>query len=331
VTPRTWIAGALLCAFLAGVGVGQRISASISCRASLGLISGQGSLLAITHGSGIYQTDLLRAAEESRYADGADDRNLPGLDKSAAILPALIADRAAEASARCAAIRGSMEHEYGVISGQIGSRQNWLLALRRNRISPRSLRVQLALNLRTQNWIEQEIADSIQVSEKECRQYYENHLSAYLVPARFHAIHLFLAAPPETPSEIVEKKNSATDNLRTRIDHGEDFSELIMLASEDEATKTRGGDLGFFSDRRMPSDFLSAIKDMKIGETRKVRSRLGFHIVRLTEARASSQQTYAESCSDIHQMLANEKRTVAVAGLAARLSGEGEILSRIGQ
>jgi hypothetical protein len=331
VTPRRWITCAILCAFLAGIGVGQWISASVSCRASLGLLSGQGSLLAITHGCGIYEADVLRAAEELRYAGGADNRNLPGLNKNAAILPALIANRAAEAMAGRAAIRGSIEREYGLLSGQIGSRQNWLLALRRNRISPRSLRLQLARNSRTQNWIEQGIADLIQVSEQECRQYYENHLSVYLVPARFRAIHLFLAAPPETPPEMVEKKSSATDNLRTRIDHGENFSELITLASEDEATKTRGGDLGFFSDRRMPPDFFSAIKDMKIGETRKVRSQLGFHIVRLLEAKASSQQTYDESRREIHQMLANEKRTIAVAGLAARLSGEAKILSRTGQ
>src|SRR5437763_15614076 len=73
--------------------------------------------------------------------------------------------------------------------------------------------------------------------------------------ARFRASHLFLAAPPETPPEVVESKQKVIKALADQIRHGEKLGELAAAASEDEATKTRGGDLGFFSESRMPPDF----------------------------------------------------------------------------
>jgi parvulin-like peptidyl-prolyl isomerase len=103
---------------------------------------------------------------------------------------------------------------------------------------------------------------------------------------RFRASHIFLAAPPGTPAEAVDAKRREIERIFTRLAHGEQFADLARVGSEDEATKTRGGDLNYFSESRMPPDFFAAIKGMRVGETSSViRTRLGFHIVQLTDAK----------------------------------------------
>jgi parvulin-like peptidyl-prolyl isomerase len=131
------------------------------------------------------------------------------------------------------------------------------------------------------------------VTEDECRTFYDTHPQNFIQPARFRASHLFLAAPPETPPEVVESKEKVIDVLVDRIRHGEKLGELAAAGSEDEATKTRGGDLGFFSESRMPRDFFSAVVKMRVGEiSQPIRTRLGFHIIQLTDFKPARQMTF---------------------------------------
>ena len=153
------------------------------------------------------------------------------------------------------------------------------------------------------------------------------HPQNFVQCARFRASHLFLAAPPETPPEVVESKQKMIEALADRISHGENFGELAAAASEDEATKTRGGDLGFFSESRIPPDFLSVIVKMRVGEiSQPIRTRLGFHIVQLTDFKPSRQMNFKEVQSEIRLALKNEKRRAALQNLTADLLRRAKIV-----
>jgi hypothetical protein len=76
------------------------------------------------------------------------------------------------------------------------------------------------------------------VTEDECRTFYDTCPQNFIQPARFRASHLFLAALRETPPEVVESKEKVIDVLADRIRHGEKLGELAAAGSEDEATKT---------------------------------------------------------------------------------------------
>ena len=133
------------------------------------------------------------------------------------------------------------------------------------------------------------------VTEDECRNFYDTHPQDFMQRARFRASHLFLAAPPETPPEVVESKQKVIKALADRIKHGEKLGELAAVASEDEATKTRGGDLVFFSESRMPLDFFYAVVEMHVGEiSQPIRTRLGFHIVEVTDFKPARQMSFED-------------------------------------
>jgi peptidyl-prolyl cis-trans isomerase SurA len=87
-------------------------------------------------------------------------------------------------------------------------------------------------------------------------------------------------------------KGSASDSatvdtlrsLRARILKGESFAELAHKYSEDDDTKSIGGDLGTLTIDQIQSDFAFQIKDMKAGEISEpqrtaVGASYGFHII----------------------------------------------------
>jgi len=76
----------------------------------------------------------------------------------------------------------------------------------------------------------------------------------------------FLAAAAETPPLATDAKRKLVESLSARLIHGENFSDLVAASSEDEATKKRGGDLGYFSALRMPADFFAATTKLHMGQ-----------------------------------------------------------------
>jgi parvulin-like peptidyl-prolyl isomerase len=159
------------------------------------------------------------------------------------------------------------------------------------------------------------------VTEQESRQFYDTHQDLFTQPLRFRASHLFLAAPAETPPDVVEEKELAIAALAARLAEGEAFPQLAAEASEDEATKLRGGDLGFFSESRVAPEFMAEIQRLRMGEVSKpFRSHLGFHIAQVVEIKAARLLSFEEVRPEISVALANERRALQAARLAQILS-----------
>lgn len=185
----------------------------------------------------------------------------------------------------------------------------------------------IAQNLRSQRWIDRQLAKQSAASEPECREYFEAHQSDFVQPIRFRAAHLFLAAPSETPDEVVDLKRQTIEELSKRLKQGEKFSDLVAAFSEDEATKQRGGDLKYFSEFRMPADFVVAVQRLRVGEISDVvRTNLGFHLIQLTDLKSSEPMTFEQALPEIALRLENSKRQIAVQGFAAKAARKGNFL-----
>jgi parvulin-like peptidyl-prolyl isomerase len=90
----------------------------------------------------------------------------------------------------------------------------------------------------------------------------------------------------------------------------------------------RGGDLNYFSESRMAPDFVAAIKGMRVGETSSVvRTRLGFHIVQLTDGRQNQETTLDQSQAEVRLTLENLKRRTAVEELQVEFSHQSEFIA----
>ena len=305
-----WISVALLL----GAVSATMTAHSVSLRDKLGAICGRGHLVALVGGIGIYQADVDRARAESRYLGGNEGAAEPTAVERQAALSALIANAAACSYGSFESIsRSAVRHGVNLLRAQFADEKTWRAALQRSGgLSMFSVAQTLRTDLRARKWIVQRVASELNVTEDECREYYDSHAQEFFLPAQLRVSHLFLAAPPETPSQVVEAKKAAIETLSARLASGEDFAILVAQNSEDEATKLNGGDLGYLSATRMPPDFVEASTKLKPGEISKpIRTRLGFHILKLVDAQAPRQRSFDEVQDDIAIDLANQKRATA--------------------
>jgi parvulin-like peptidyl-prolyl isomerase len=296
-----------------GICCGHFAAGSVIFRDKLGTICGHGHLLALVHGHGIYQADVDRAVHESHYLADAEHDEGTSIERQSA-LTELIANAALVAQAEGETIpRASVKREFSLLRSQFRDDKTWTQALRQSGLFTLSLWQTLKNDLRAGQWISKRIAPELELTEAECRGFYDSHPENFFVPERLRVSHLFLAAPPETAPEMVDAKRTAIEALSVRLVGGEDFAAITAENSEDEATKLRGGDLGYFSATRMPPDFVEAALKLHPGEiSRPIRTRLGFHILKLADIQPARQKTFDEARNDIVIELANERRTTTM-------------------
>ena len=225
-----------------------------------------------------------------------------------------------EASLREPVTDAAINRALDVVRHQFGDEERFAQALGASGISADELREQIAERLRALAWIEKEIAPHLRVDDAEIRAYYAQHRGNFALSQRYRANHLFLAAPAASPPDVVTAKLRGIEALSMRLLAGEKFPQLIAEASEDEASKGRGGDLSYFTDARAPAEFMQELKKLRVGETSgPVRSPLGFHLVQLTDVKPAGELSLEQARAEITIAIANQKRALALASLTERL------------
>ncbi len=86
-------------------------------------------------------------------------------------------------------------------------------------------------------------------------------------------------------SHILVKDPSLAKELAQRIKKGEEFAKLAREFSTCPS-KSKGGDLGWFSAGQMVKSFEDAVKKMAIGAiSDPVSTQFGFHVIKVTGRR----------------------------------------------
>lgn len=224
------------------------------------------------------------------------------------------------ASANESVAESEIDREVALFRDQYGSDQQFSDALRAAKLSLGELRTEVAAHLRERAWIAKQIAPQLAPTEEEIRAVYDAHQAQFTQPLRYRANHLFVAAPDGSANEVILAKLSEIEGLSIRQIAGEKFPALIAEASEDEATKTRGGGLDYFAARRMPPEFIAEVEKLPPNEiSGPIRSRLGFHLLQVTETKPPRSMSYDEVRPEIALRLTNQRRALAVAALRERL------------
>jgi foldase protein PrsA len=289
----------IVAASLVGVFCSELLFRSISFRDAAGRLFGRGRLIAVTGGEDIYEKDLANGD----FFTASDLVVMENLRRAARNEPLDAA---------------KVDRELSLLRAQFGNETAFLRGARSNGLSVSSLRARIVDQLRSLQWLEKQITADKAASEKERRDFYGTHRALFTQPVRFRASHLFLAAPTDAPPEIVESKREMIGALADRLARGETLSQLVAEASEDEATRSRGGDLNFFSSVRMPPEFFAEVEKLGVSRTSNpFRSHLGFHIIQVAEIRPVRVLSFDEARGDILLALANERRSL----IAERLAG----------
>jgi peptidyl-prolyl cis-trans isomerase C len=288
-------------AVVLGLAAGELLSRWWALRDLAGRITGRGPLVTIVNGKGIYETDF-GGGEETNASDAVAAENLRRAAANESLDPARV------------------DYELALLRAEFGDEKKIKAALRSAGLSEFALREKIEFQLRGLAWMEKQMTAGSAVSDQECRRFFQAHPDLFTQPVRYRVTHVFLAAHAETPPEAVEEKGKSIAALATRLGQGEALSQVAAEASEDEATKTRGGDLGYFSEVRVPPEFIAEIQKLRAGEiSQPFRSHLGFHIAQLTDTKPARLLSFEEARPEIVVALANEQRAARAGQLVAEL------------
>jgi peptidyl-prolyl cis-trans isomerase C len=125
---------------------------------------------------------------------------------------------------------------------------------------------------------------------------------------------------------ILVKTEAEAQEIYQQVIDGADFAKLAEEKSTDPASKSKGGDLGYFSWGKMVAPFQDTVFAMEIGEISKpINSRFGWHIVKVEDRRTKDRSPYEEESGRIEQRLTSEKSKQLSEEYVAKLKDEANI------
>jgi peptidyl-prolyl cis-trans isomerase C len=133
------------------------------------------------------------------------------------------------------------------------------------------------------------IQEATKLSDAELQKAYEERKGSYQQARARHILIAFKDSPAAQAgkTELTEEQAKAkAEQLRAKIVGGTTFEELATAESDDRASASRGGELGWFTKGQMVPEFEQAVFGGKPGELSPVvRTQFGYHIIKVDEHR----------------------------------------------
>jgi peptidyl-prolyl cis-trans isomerase C len=150
------------------------------------------------------------------------------------------------------------------------------------------------------------------VTDADIAKYYEGHAAEFKTPEAVSARHILVKAAQDAKPPELAKALEQAKKIKADLDKGGDFAKLAEQYSDDPGSKSKGGDLGFFTRDRMVPEFSQVAFALGPGQVSEpVKSRFGYHIIKLTERREAKQLDLKESAPRIRALLENQRRKEA--------------------
>jgi peptidyl-prolyl cis-trans isomerase D len=151
------------------------------------------------------------------------------------------------------------------------------------------------------------LRDTTQVGDEDLRAYYNSHIDQYKVENRAHVEHILFKTIGKTDAEITEIRQKAEDVLK-KAKGGASFEDLAKKYSEDDATKAKGGDLGWIVEKQTVPEFEQAAFSVPKGSVSDlVKTQYGFHIIKVLDRETAHTKPFEEVRSAIVPILTDQK------------------------
>lgn len=145
--------------------------------------------------------------------------------------------------------------------------------------------------------IKTEVEDKIKIEDAEARQYYETHKEEFKSPELWRASHILVTTEKEAQALLDE------------ISRGAAFEDLARARSQD-ATSSRGGDVGFFRQGQLVPEVENECMKMQIGQVSGiVHTQFGYHVIKLTDKKEPGIEPYEKVKSKVEDELKKTRRS----------------------
>ncbi|WP_321368319.1 peptidyl-prolyl cis-trans isomerase [uncultured Desulfuromusa sp.] len=192
-----------------------------------------------------------------------------------------------ELDAAMAEVRGSYsEEEFTKVLEQTGNTlETWIAALRL-----RLLTTKVATAAQT---------SPVQVSDSECKKYYQDHREEFNRPVEIRA------------RQMLFKTRDEANKVHKLLKEGGDFAALAKKYSQ-SPDRENGGALGYFSAGQLPAEFDAVLFKLPVRQfSDPVESPYGFHLFVVERKRKAGLRPYAAVKDEIAELLYQQKEETA--------------------
>lgn len=155
------------------------------------------------------------------------------------------------------------------------------------------------------------------IADEEIKREYDNLVANFQANERRRVSHILLKTKDRSSDEAIKLLN----DLKSRIEKGENFADIAKQVSEDAGSKKSGGDLGFVSEGSLPQSLLDAAKTLsKGGVSSPIESEAGIHLLYLADVIKSEPPAYDAEKDNIRQRLQQDRSAKAFVSASEKLA-----------
>jgi peptidyl-prolyl cis-trans isomerase D len=175
-----------------------------------------------------------------------------------------------------------------------------------------------AVRVRYLPYSPQSFSEGATVSDEAIEEYYVLHEDDFKHPETVSARHILKKVDPDAGDDVKAAARAAIENVKKRLDAGEDFAKVAEEESEDPGSASHGGDLGAFKRGAMVKPFEDAAFSLEVGQTSDiVETPFGFHIIRVYDHQPAGTQPLDDVRAEITDKLKDKAAADRAFDLAA--------------
>jgi peptidyl-prolyl cis-trans isomerase D len=167
----------------------------------------------------------------------------------------------------------------------------------------------------------QALLSSMKPSATDLQNYYQDNISNYSTPARWHVAHILLSVPQNATPEQLQALQAKLSNIRAQIDKGAAFAAAAKANSQDILTANKGGELPWFTAGSLGGVFEQAVAKLKPGEiSQPVQTQYGYELIKLLAVQPQKVQPYAQVATQVLAGYKNQQLQKVIANTSDDLA-----------
>ena len=198
------------------------------------------------------------------------------------------------------------------LENQFGDEKKMASGLEKFKLTWDDLKEIVVNNIKIQKLYTQVTGD-VKITDKEVEKYYQEHVAEFAMPEQVKASH------------ILVKEEKLANELKARLEKGEDFAKLAKEHSIDPGSRESGGELGYFPAGRMVPEFDKAAFSTPVGQLSPViKTEHGYHIIKVEDKKPARTLTLEEVKPFLAMQLESQKKDEKFLAYIEQLKAEAK-------
>ena len=218
-----------------------------------------------------------------------------------------------------------VQSEFAKVAKSFGNDAAMDAALAERGMDRTSVMKGLERNLVVGKYINDNITSKVTVTPEEIAEYYKSHTDEFRHPDMVRTSHVLILVAEGSSPEQDRLARQRIEAILDRARKGEDFAKLARATSMDSSA-SEGGDLGYTSQGQLDPAYDAVAFSLAVGSlSDPVRSRVGYHIIKVTDKKKEGLATLDESRVQLTEFLKSEKSNMQLQQLVDQLRKEAKI------